>query len=93
MQGFINIMSLLTLSTKLRTLFSKTIIFIKDDDIMTNGKRTEQSMDFAVHIISLVRQLKEQRESIVSNRIDRSGTSVDANIRDANPCRIFEGTP
>ena len=40
-------------------------------------------MDFAVLIINLVKQLKEQRENIISNQIGRSGTSVGANIREA----------
>ena len=50
---------------------------------MANDKLTEQSMEFAVHIINLVKQLKEQRESIMSNQIGRSGTSIGANIREA----------
>lgn len=50
---------------------------------MTYDKLTEQSMDFAVQIINLVKQLKEQRESIISKQIGRSGTSIGANIREA----------
>ena len=50
---------------------------------MANDKLSEQSMDFAIQIINLVKQLKEQRESIISNQIGRSGTSVGANIREA----------
>ena len=50
---------------------------------MANDKLSEQSMDFAVQIINLVKQLKEQRESIISNQIVRSGTSIGANIREA----------
>lgn len=50
---------------------------------MANDKLAEQSMDFAVQIISLVKQLKEQHESIISNQIGRSGTSIGANIREA----------
>ena len=50
---------------------------------MANDKLTEQSLDFAVHIINLVKQLKEQRENIMSNQIGRSGTSICANIREA----------
>ena len=49
---------------------------------MASDKLSEQSMDFAVQIINLVKQLKEQRESIISNQIGRSGTSVGANIRE-----------
>ena len=40
-------------------------------------------MDFAVSIINLVKHLKEKRESIISNQIGRSGTSIGANIREA----------
>lgn len=50
---------------------------------MANDKLAELSIDFAVHIIALVKQLKEQRESIISNQIGRSGTSIGANIREA----------
>ena len=50
---------------------------------MANDKLTEQSLDFAVHIINLVKQLKGQRENIMSNQIGRSGTSIGANIREA----------
>ena len=39
-------------------------------------------MDFAVSIINLVKYLKEKRESI-TNQIGRSGTSIGANIREA----------
>ena len=49
---------------------------------MANDKLTEQSMDFAVEMINLVKQLKEQRESIMSNQIGRSGTSIGANIHE-----------
>lgn len=40
-------------------------------------------MEFAVQIIGLVKYLKEQKESIISNQIGRSGTSIGANIREA----------
>ena len=50
---------------------------------MSESKLRNQSMDFAVSIISLVRALKEKRESIISNQIGRSGTSIGANIREA----------
>ena len=47
------------------------VLYLKDGDIMANDKLSEQSMDFAVQIINLVKQLREQRESILSNRIGR----------------------
>ena len=50
---------------------------------MSESKLRTQSMDFAVSIIHLVKYLKEKRESIISNQIGRSGTSIGANIREA----------
>ena len=40
-------------------------------------------MDFAVEILGLVKSLKASHETIVSNQIGRSGTSIGANIREA----------
>ncbi|MBR5546978.1 MAG: four helix bundle protein [Clostridia bacterium] len=50
---------------------------------MRNDPLSTQSMDFAVSIINLVKELKLKKESIVSNQIGRSGTSIGANIREA----------
>ena len=50
---------------------------------MAESKLRTQSMDFAVSIIELVKELKGKRESIISNQIGRSGTSIGANIREA----------
>lgn len=50
---------------------------------MRNDKLSVQSMDFAVSILRLVKRLKEKRESVVANQIGRSGTSIGANIREA----------
>lgn len=50
---------------------------------MTESKLRTHSMDFSVSIINLVKSLKERRESIISNQIGRSGTSIGANIREA----------
>ena len=50
---------------------------------MREDKLSVQSMDFAVQIINLVKELKSKRESIISNQIGRSGTSIGANIREA----------
>ena len=70
-------------NASLTKLWIHAILYSKDGDIMASDKLSEQSMDFAVQIINLVKQLKEQRESIISNQIGRSGTSVGANIREA----------
>ena len=50
---------------------------------MRNDKLSVQSMDFAVEVLALVKELKAQRETIVANQIGRSGTSIGANIREA----------
>ncbi|MBE6944321.1 MAG: four helix bundle protein [Ruminococcaceae bacterium] len=50
---------------------------------MRNDKLSIQSMEFSVSIINLVKVLKEKRETIISNQIGRSGTSIGAIIREA----------
>ena len=50
---------------------------------MKENRLAELSMEFSVDIINLVRQLKENREVIISNQIGRSGTSIGANIHEA----------
>lgn len=41
-------------------------------------------MSFSVQIIHLVKELKAKHESVISNQIGRSGTSIGANIYEAN---------
>jgi len=41
------------------------------------------SIEFSTRIIELVKKLKENRENIISNQIGRSGTSIGANIHEA----------
>ncbi|MBQ6849120.1 MAG: four helix bundle protein [Clostridia bacterium] len=50
---------------------------------MPESKLRTQSTDFAVSIINLVKRLKEKRESIISNQLGRSGTSIGASIRES----------
>ena len=50
---------------------------------MKENKLAELSMDFSVDIINLVKHLKSNLESIISNQIGRSGTSIGANIQEA----------
>ena len=51
---------------------------------MKENKLADLSMDFSVQIISLVKDLKSKHESVISNQIGRSGTSIGANIHEAN---------
>ena len=50
---------------------------------MKENKLAELSMEFSVDIINLVKHLKGNHESIISNQIGRSGTSIGANIHEA----------
>ena len=51
---------------------------------MKENKLAELSMDFSVQIITIVKDLKSKHESLISNQIGRSGTSIGANIYEAN---------
>ena len=51
---------------------------------MKENKLADISMDFSVQIINLVKELKAKHESVISNQISRSGTSIGANIFEAN---------
>ena len=50
---------------------------------MKENKLAELSMEFSVDVINLVKYLKSNHESIISNQIGRSGTSIGANIHEA----------
>lgn len=51
---------------------------------MKEDKLADLSMDFSVQIINLVKDLKSRHETVISNQIERSGTSIGANIYEAN---------
>ncbi|MBQ6248958.1 MAG: four helix bundle protein [Oscillospiraceae bacterium] len=51
---------------------------------MKENKLADLSMDFSVQIINLVKQLKARHETVIANQIGRSGTSIGANIFEAN---------
>ena len=50
---------------------------------MAESKLRTLAIDFTVHILNLVKFLKSQHETIVSNQIGRAGTSIGANIHEA----------
>ena len=50
---------------------------------MAESKLRALSVDFAVQILNLVKFLKSQHETIVSTQIGRAGTSIGANIHEA----------
>ena len=49
----------------------------------TSNKLVDLSVAFAVEILNLVNFLKGQHETIICNQIGRSGTSIGANIHEA----------
>ena len=51
---------------------------------MPESKLRDLSISFSVQIINLVKDLKLKHETIISNQIGRSGTSIGANIYEAN---------
>lgn len=51
---------------------------------MKENQLAEMSKDFSVQIINLVKDLKAKHETVISNQIGRSGTSIGANIHEAN---------
>ena len=51
--------------------------------IEKQNKLVDLSVSFAVEILNLVKYLKEQRETIISNQIGRAGTSIGANVHEA----------
>ena len=48
-----------------------------------SNKLVDLSVSFAVEILNLVKFLKSQHETIISNQIGRAGTSIGANIHEA----------
>ena len=58
-------------------------IFAIGGIVMKENKLVELSMEFAVDIINLVKFLKSSHETIIANQIGRSGTSIGANIHEA----------
>lgn len=50
---------------------------------MKENKLVDLSMDFSVDMVNLVKFLKAKHETIISGQIGRSGTSIGANIHEA----------
>ena len=50
---------------------------------MEQDKLSELSMKLSVDVLNLVNELKSQKETIISNQIGRSATSVCANIAES----------
>ena len=72
-----------SLITYLQNIVTYDIIIKSEVFMMSESKLRELSMEFSVDIIELVKHLKSNKESIISNQIGRSGTSIGANIHEA----------
>ena len=59
------------------------IVKCKAGEYMRGDPLSVQSMEFAADVIELVKRLKANHESVIANQIGRSGTSIGANIREA----------
>jgi len=51
---------------------------------MREDKLAERSMEFAIQIVELTKELRAKKEYIMANQIGKSGTSIGANIREAH---------
>ena len=49
----------------------------------SSNKLADISVAFAVEILNLVKKLRDQHETIICNQIGRAGTSIGANIHEA----------
>ena len=54
---------------------------------MNRNKIVEVSFDFALQIISFCEKLEESKKFIIANQLLKSGTSIGANIREAQNAR------
>lgn len=63
----------------------KYVFMMKGEIVMerSNNKLVDLSVAFAVEILNLVKYLKSQHETIICNQIGRAGTSIGANIHEA----------
>lgn len=63
----------------------KCLWYCEKQEVVTlkENKLAELSMEFSVDVINLVKSLKARRETIISNQIGRSGTSIGANVYEA----------
>ena len=69
----------------MQTFLAYAILFGGKENLMekASNKLVDLSVAFAVEILNLVKFLKEQKETIIRNQIGRSGTSIGANIHEA----------
>ena len=59
------------------------IIFVKEGAIMSDNKLLDLSFEFAVAIVDLVDGVKAPKSSYMTDQLARAGTSIGANIHEA----------
>ena len=59
------------------------MIFMKEGGIMSNNKLLDLSFDFAVAVVELVDSVKTPKSSYMTDQLARAGTSIGANIHEA----------
>ena len=59
------------------------IIYIKEVIAMKEDKLSDLSMQLSVDVLKLTKELKAKHETVISNQIARSATSVCANIAES----------
>ena len=59
-------------------------LIIRGGNVMVDSPLIAKSKEFALHIIKVCNYVKQtKKESVLTNQLIRSGTSVGANIREA----------
>jgi four helix bundle protein len=59
------------------------ICYIKEVEVMKEDKLSDLSMQLSVDVLKLTKELRAKHETIISNQIGRSATSVCANIAES----------
>ena len=72
-------------SFRLQYIPCSVILTVERKTLMekSSNKLIDLSVAFAVEILNLVKYLKSQHETIICNQIGRAGTSIGANIHEA----------
>ena len=70
-------------TTVLRYAQTFDIISISEVNMMKEDKLSDLSMQLSVDILKLAKELRSKHETVISNQISRSATSVCANIAES----------
>ena len=70
-------------TTMLRYAQTFGIISIDEVNVMKEDKLSDLSMQLSVDVLKLAKELRSKHETVISNQISRSATSVCANIAES----------